>query len=276
MLFAAVYLVFYPPIYTSIDEASTFRMALALRHGWLTPHDADFFPSISPLGVHGRMYRFPIGFPAVLAFLSVFGWRALFLVNPLLHLTAAWCFGRILQATAISAKYAVLYLLYPCFVLFTRTLYSDAFGASLTTIALYLILCRRSPGRAGLCLGLALAARAASAPVAILLFLSLLLWDRRRGLLSFRRALSLRFLLGLSPFLIAVGLYNTYTMGSPFHSTYSVAQLSLHGLVTTGPLYAVSLLIFYPGLLLAPFAYRGVYWKTVLAAATLILLTAAA
>ena len=274
-LFAGIYLVFYPPIYTSIDEASTFRMALAMHHGWFIPHDPEFFPSISPIGIPGRMYRFPIGFPAVLSLASVFGWRAFFLVNPLLHLTAAWCFGRILQSNRISAKYAVLYLLYPCFILFTRTLYSDAFAASLTTTALYLILCRRSPGSAGLCLGLAFAARAASAPVAILLFLSLLLWDQRRGLLSWRRALSLRFLLGVTPFLVCVGAYNIYTMGSPFRSTYSIAQLSLHGLISTGPLYAVSMLIFYPGLLLAPFLYRGVYWKTVLAAATLILLTAA-
>ncbi len=275
--FAVIYAVFYPLLYTSIDEAATFRMAFVLRHGAVVPHDSGFFPSISPVGIHGRMYLFPIGFPAVLSLVSLAGWKAFFLVNPVLHLVAAWCFGRILQANRVSAKYAVLYLLYPCFVLFTRTLFSDAFAASLTTIGLYFLICRRSTLPAGLCLGVALAARVASAPVAVLMFVDLLADDwRRRGERPLLRGQSLFFLLGLVPFFAVNLLYNNYTMGSPLHSAYSADRLSLHGLLHIGPLYALSLLLIFPGMLAAPFFYRGPFRWSGLAAAVVVSLVAAA
>lgn len=273
-LFALIYLLFYPRLYTSIDEASTFRMAYVLRHGSIFTHDDGFFPSISPPGPHGRLYRFPIGFPALLAPLTFFGWRAFFLLNPALHLLATWLFARILRACRIPPAYAVLYLLYPAFVLFDRTLFSDGFAASLTTVALYFLLCRQRAFWAGLCLGLALTVRAASAPVAALVFLGLLVADLRGGRRPLRQSRALLFGLGALPFCIINGLYNWATLGSPFRSAYSAGQLSLHGLLTIGPLYALALLAVFPGMLLAPFFYRGAYWKIGLAATTVVLLLA--
>lgn len=275
LAFVAIYAVFYPLIYTSIDEASTFGMAYVLRHGSITPAP-DFFPSISPIGLHGRMYRFPIGFPTVLAALTGLGWRAFFLVNPILHLIATWCFSRILRANRISVRYAALYLLYPCFVLFDRTLLSDPFAASLTTIALYCLVKRRPIG-AGLCLGFALAARSVSSIVALLMIAGLFASDwRERDSTPIWRGQAVRFAVGAAPFWCAILCYNWYTMGGIFKSPYSAGQLSPHGLAAAGPLYVLSLLVMLPGMLLAPFLYRGQFWRTGLAATVTATLVAAA
>lgn len=273
--FAALYAIFYPLIYTSIDEASTFSMAYVMSHGSILP-SSDFFPSISPIGLHGRMYRFPIGFPAVLAALTGLGWRTFFLVNPILHLAATWCFSRILLANRIPARYAALYLLYPGFALFDRTLLSDPFAASLTTIALYFLVKNRSTG-AGVCLGIALAARSVSSIVAVLVIAGLIIADwRGRDTVPLWRGKAIRFAAGLAPFWCATLLYNWYTLGEIFKTAYSTDDLSLHGLAAAGPLYAFSLLLIFPGMLLAPLFYRGAFWRTALIAAASATLIASA
>ena len=273
--FALIYALFYPPLYTSIDEASNFSMAYVLRRGTIYP-GAGFFPSLSPIGPYGLVYRFPVGFASVLALVSLAGWQAFFLVNPLLHVAAAWCFARILQAMRLNPKFAALYLLYPGFVLFSRTLFADTFAASLTTIALFLLLRRRWTVGAGLCLGLALTARSASAVVAVLLWSALMASDwARRTQVPLWKGRALRFGLGLLPFVILNLTYNFYTMGSPFKSTYNPGDLTGHGLLHSGRLYVLSLLLLYPGMLLAPFFYRGSFWRQGLAATTLTVLLAA-
>ena len=280
--YALLILAFYPPIYTSIDEASAFSMAYVLRHGTIYPghvaafHAAEFFPELSPTGPYGRVYRFPIGFPLLLAGLSWTGWRTFFLVNPLLHLVATWCFARILSSCRIPPRYGVLYLLLPSFVLFTRTLFSDAFAASLTTIGLYFLVCRRAPLQAGLCLGLALTARSASVFVTLILLGSALASDWRRGDAPLWRGQAARMALGLAPFVLLNLLYNFYALGSPLASAYNAQALSWQGLKQSGGIYALSLLVVYPGLLLAPWLYRGPLWREGLAATTLVFLVAAA
>ncbi len=281
-VFLLLLVVFYPTMYTSIDEASVFSMAYVLRHGTIFPGDtpvfraAEFYPSLSPVGVHGHVYRFPVGFPLLLSVLSFVGWRAFFLVNPLLHLIAAACFAGILRAGRIPPRYAVLYLLFPCFTLFTRTLFSDAFAASLTTIALYGLLCRRRPFFAGLCLGLALLSRSASLVVAVALLVALLWSDwNLRAQRPVWKGQAVRMLGGLLPFLAANGAYNFYAFGSPFRSAYSSGDLSWHGLAQSGPSYALALLLIYPGMLLAPLFYRGAFWREGLAATTLVTFLAA-
>ena len=98
----------------------------------------------------------------------------------------------------------------------------------------------------------------------------------RAGRGALRQSRALPFALGALPFCAATGLYNWATMGSAFRSAYSASQLSLHGLVAIGPMYALALMTLLPGMLLAPFLYRGAYWKVGLASTTLVVLLAAA
>lgn len=270
-LYAILYAVFYPHLYTSIDEAMSFRMAYILRHGTIYPLRAGYDGALGPIGPHGPIFRFPVGFPAVLALVSFAGSWAFFLVNPVLHILATWLFAKLLHSLNLPVKLAILYLLYPGFVLYDRTLFSDGFAASLTTVALYFLRCKsgRVTAGAGACLGLALMARSLSLIVALVVSLALLLSDwRSRKDIAVWRGRALPFLVGLLPFLILNGFYNAFTSGSPFKSTYNVGDLSLTNFVKFGPLYALSLLLIFPGMLLAPFVYRGRFWREGLVATT--------
>lgn len=275
-IYGALMLVLLPFLYTSEDELANFGMAYVLRHGTIYPAQAGYHLAMSPLGPHGLVYRFPIGYPLALALASFLGWRAFFLVNPLLHLLATGFFAKLLRAQGISEKYAVLYLFYPGFMLYNRTLFSDPFAASLTTLALYALLRRQTAIWAGVCLGLALAARSVSLLVALLLLAGALWgdWRQQAERPGWWNGRALRCLLGMLPFLALNSVYNFYAMGSPFKSAYSAGQLSLSNLPKLGPLYASSLLVIYPLMLLAPLFYRGRFWREGLAATTAVFLVA--
>lgn len=263
-LYAALYAAFYPPLYTSLDESANYGMAYVLRHGTIYPGHAGYDLAMSPVGPFGPVFRFPIGFPAVLTLFSFVGSWAFFLVNPVLHIFATWLFAKVLRSLKLPVKLVIFYLLYPSFVLYTRTLFSDAFAASLTTIALYFLLRKRGRGAlfAGACLGLALTARSTSLVVALVIGLALLLSDwRSRKEVVVWKGQAIRFLAGLLPFLILNGVYNAFTTGSPFRSTYSAGDLSVSNFLKLGPLYALSLLLIFPGMLLAPLLYRGQFWR---------------
>lgn len=264
-------------MYASVDEATNLGMAYALRLGTIHATLVGFDLSMSPVGPYGPVFRFPIGLPAVLACVSWLDPWALFLVSPVLHATATWLFADVLRANRVPAKYAVLYLLYPGFVLYDRTLFSDGFAASLTTIALSLLLRARGAPTliAGACLGLALLSRSTSQVITLVVGLGLLAsaWCSRETGPVWKSRFAW-FLVGLLPFLIVAGCYNAATMGSPFKSTYDLGALSVTNLGKLGPLYALSLLLIYPGMLLAPPAYRGAFWREGLVATTAVLLIA--
>ncbi len=277
IIYAVTYIAFFPPIYSSLDESANFGMAYVLRHGTVFPALAGYDLAMSPIGPHGPIYRFPIGFPALLSILSFLGWHTFFLVNPLFHLVATWLFARILQTLKMPVGLALLYLFYPGFVLYERTLFSDPFAASLTTAAIYFLICGKPrPSIAGLCLGMALLARSTSLLVAGVFFAGLLLSDwRSRSQTPFWRGQAIPFGLGLLPFLCINSVYNYATTGHFSHGTYDAGMLSASNLVKLGPLYGSSLLLIFPGMLLAPLVYRGRFWGECLAATFAVTLVAA-
>ena len=278
-VYALVYLLFFPRMYTSLDEAANFGMAYVLRHGTVFPAQVGYDLPMSPIGPHGPVCRFPIGFPAILALASFAGQWALFLVNPALHLVATWLFAKVLRAAGIPAGYAALYLLYPGFVLYERTLFSDPFAASLVTISLYCFLRPRGLVWAGACLGLALTARSTGLVITVIFAAALLIseWYAHRGV-AWKEGLwkgrMPLFLLGLLPFVAVNAVYNFFTTGSALHSTYSGDMLTLSNLAQLGPLYATSLLLIFPGMLLAPLFYRVRFWRAGLVATSTVFLIA--
>ena len=278
-LYMALYAGFYPQMYTSLDESANFGMAYVLRHGTIYPNHAGYTLALSPLGPHGLVYRFPIGFPVVLALLSFASWHTFFLINPILHLVATGLFAKLLQSQKIAIGWAILYLLYPGFVLYDRTLFSDPFAASLTTMAVYFLLGGRPrPAPAGLCMGLALLARSTSLVVTLILAASLVVSGLADAPGQYRSGSGspLMFGLGLLPFIVINGVYNEYAMGRLFRSAYSVCY-AVHRphFVKFGPLYAASLLLLFPGMLLAPLFYRGrCRWQCLAATSTVVLIAA--
>ena len=273
--YAVIYAVTFPHMYTSLDESDNFGMAYVLRQGTIHPSTAHTSLSMDVPGAHGSVYRFPIGFPLILAGMSYLGSQALFLVNPIMHLLATWFFARTLKLLECPVWLAAIYLFYPGFVLYQRTLFSDGFAASLTAIALYNLLSGRMTA-AGVMMGLSVMSRSTSAVIAVLLAAGLAIESRKRGDTPLTMVTAAaKFCLGLLPFFIATGVYNELTMGSPLKSTYSGSLFAWHAFKTFAPFYIASLALVPPGMFFAPLAYRGPYRQTLIAICGVVFLIAA-
>lgn len=275
LAYIIVYIVTFPKMYTSLDESDNFGMAYVLRHGTIYPSAAHCTLSMDVNGPHGTVYRFPIGYPLVLALMSFIGPRALFVVNPAMHLVATVFFTKSLRFLKLPIWLAAVYLFFPDFVLYQRTLFSDGFAASLTTIGFYYILRGRFTP-AGIFFGLGLMARSTSEVIALILAAGLLI----EGFPAGRRAKSpwastAAFVLGLLPFVFATGVYNYLTMGSPLKTTYSGPLFAWSSFKAFAPYYAASLALVLPGMIVAPLMYRGPYRRTLIVICTAIFLIAA-
>ena len=129
-LYILLMIVTFPRMYTSLDESANFGMVYVLRAGTLLPTHAGYNLPMSPMGPHGPVYRFPIGYPLFQLPLSTMGPWAMFLMNPALHLIATICFAAILKRRDIQPNFAIFYLFFPSLILYNRSLFSDSFGAT--------------------------------------------------------------------------------------------------------------------------------------------------
>src|SRR3989338_3473799 len=128
-IFIVLFVYFYPPIYTIQDEADYFDFAYRLKEGTiyfepLTSHKIIF---------NGTNYvnMYPPGMAVLLLPFTFIHWKAIFLLNPLLHLIAFVFFYKTLKLLEINEKLSLLYLFFPPFVLYARTLVADAACASI-------------------------------------------------------------------------------------------------------------------------------------------------
>src|SRR3712207_3442072 len=65
--YSLLYLFFWPPMYTTMDESSYLNMAYVLRQGTVYP-DVAGVPTLNAFPVDGHMVvKYPLGMPALLA-----------------------------------------------------------------------------------------------------------------------------------------------------------------------------------------------------------------
>lgn len=271
------YLLFYPHLYTSLDESANYGMAYVLRHGTIYPARAGFDLAMSENGPYGPIYRFPIGFPIVLAIASFLGAKAIYFINPLFHVLAALAFWRLLRLLKLPYLLTAFYLFFPAFSLYSRTIFSDPFAASLITIAIYFI--AAGGGKrdllAGLCLGLAALSRSTATIIAVIFLVYLFAEDyRNRYNAPLWRGQAVYLLAGIMPFAVLGAFYNHFATGGMLKSTYSASEFSFANFIKFGPQYAISLLVLYPGMLFVPFIYRGRFWPVAIAGTTLVFIMA--
>jgi len=128
---------------------------------------------------------------------------------------------------------------------------------------------------AGLCLGFAALSRSTMVIVAAMFWIYVLAEEiRSKPKLAIWQWRTASLSLGLLPFAVAGLIYNYFTTGNMLKSTYSAMDLTLANFITFGPMYATSLIALYPGMLIAPFVYRGRFWPVVLCATTAVFLVA--
>jgi hypothetical protein len=261
--FTGVQLAAWPTAISVQDEASYLAGAYVLRQATVFG-DVAHIPlpwSVQHAGHAAPLY--PPGQSALLAPFTVGGWQLAFAANLVAHLLGFLLFAILLDRLRIRRVWALLYLFFPPLVLYSRTLMSDVPSTALT-VAVLLAWLRGPRGRAlaGVLLGACLFLRYANLLTFVLLALAAGLGDfvaLRDGVHpGWRRSRLVPLIIGFLP---PCGLFLAYNLSVYGHiTTPGYASAGLFGLRhVPGHLavYATTLMVIYPFMLLAPLAYRG-------------------
>ncbi len=261
LIYAGLFIFFYPPVYTIMDEASYFDFAYNLKQGKIiyeNPMQAHFVMDMGK----GYVNQYPIGLSLLLLPLTFISWKALFLLNPILHILAFVFFYKLLKRYNINTNLSILYLFYPGFVLYSRTLVSDMASASIFIIGLYFYLRNSKRGLfiSGFILGYLCLIKYSNVIIAGVLFLILLYSSIKSKNLKF-----FYLLYGLLPFAIFIMWYNLTYYGGIFTTPYQFigTKFELKHIIKNLPVYIASLAIIYPLMVISPFIgkkYKPLRW----------------
>ncbi|MEK6820995.1 MAG: hypothetical protein AABY11_01175, partial [archaeon] len=217
ILFALIFIAFFPPFYASIDEHEYVKNAhLVASSGSLeTPNNTQYCWS-KPLENGNYISGYPIGKSiSLIPFLPLpFEW--VFLSGLLIHLINFFILASIFKKMGLPSTYAFLYLIFPAFVWESRTLYSELLVATffLGAYRAWLSPGNRGAAVAGALLGAALFVRYDAGLALASLSLYSFFWERKR---------ILSLLAGAA---IPVGLllaFNNFTHGGFFNTGYGSA-----------------------------------------------------
>ncbi|MBI4052647.1 MAG: hypothetical protein HY394_01255 [Candidatus Diapherotrites archaeon] len=274
IVFIALYLFFYPPFFTSIDESQFVKQAWLFLHGKIGEQD--------PLQAFDLFWNgsfFVPRYPPLAAFLLVpflfFGWQFSFLLNLLMHLAGFSVFYLLLKRLRINPAFAVLYLFFPASALFSRFAVSEPLSSLLVLLAAYFYLSDEGQGigskghfLAGAFFGLSLLARYTNV-LAFAPFLLFAFFDSREKLA--------RLVVGALPFIALLLLFNNAAFGGFLETGYSITGERLKfefGTVFAAKLfsYVLVLLAVFPAMLAVVFVERTrLFHETVLASALFLL-----
>ena len=272
--------VLWPSAVTIQDETIHLTTAVLLTRATIFADEAgvSLFAGVAA-GGH-LVPQYPPGLAALMSPLVEVHWRLAYVVPLTAHLLGGVLFAVLLRRVGVRPVWALLYLLHPALLLFSRTLMTDGPSATVTVGVLLLLLRGRHGALpAGALLGASLFLRYANVLTFGCLLLALAardLWELRGGRRSLRElatSSSPRLLLGFAgPAAVFVG-YNLAVYGALTPPSYGdVAQFAASYVPANLPGYAVGLLVLYPLMLLAPLAYRCPLRLEVLAVSYCVLL----
>lgn len=249
LAFSAVYLLFFPPMYTAIDEHEYAKNAVLLSRGKLfDANPLDYCGGTFQNGSYRSTY--PLGKSLFLIpFLSL-GLEGLFLAGLLVHLLNFGIFAMILKRLKTDPRLAILYLFFPAFTWSSRTLYPEllVLTGALAGLFFYLGSTKKDWLLCGLFFGLATAVRydaaflfAGFAVVSLFRNHPRLVWT----------------LLGAGLVGILILAANTALYGGPLNTPYGYDAIHFvanqnPAVLSNLPLLALILLLAYPLMLVAP------------------------
>src|SRR3989344_2218694 len=185
LVFSAIFLVFFPHFYTSIDEHTFLKNALLLRGGSIGEHDPELACRSTLYNENGFIGGQFIGRSLFLIPFTFFGFDAVMLSGLAIHIMNALLFYLILRRLGIDARFTVLYLFFPAMLWESRTLYSEllVLTAFLAAFYFYTGKSRLENAAGGLFFGLASVVRY-DAMVGFAAFAAPLVFQDRKKLLE--------------------------------------------------------------------------------------------
>ncbi len=256
LIFALVFLAFFPGIYASIDEHTFLKNALLLRSGSLAEPDPELACRSNTINQNGYFGTQFIGKSFFLIPFTFLGLSGVMLSGLIIHIINTAIICLILSQLKIDARFSILYIFFPAFLWEARTLYSELLVLTCFLAAFYFYTRNTTHDNivSGAMFCLAALVRYDAAAGFVAFCLPLVLSDRKK--LS-------ELLLGFIPIAILIGAFNSLAYSGPLNTGYgsgasiaaSLINLDIFPLV----IFAAMLLIIYPLMLAAPFLNRDKY-----------------
>lgn len=266
--FLVIYLVFFPPMYTAIDEHEYAKNAVLLSKGQLF--------DVNPLdycgGVfQGNAYRSTYYLGKSLFFIPFLplGLKGLFLAGLLIHLLNFGIVALILKRLQVDIRFSMLYLFFPAFSWSARTLYPEllVLTAALAGLFFYLGKTKKDWFLCGLMFGLASIVRYDAVFLFAGFAIASLFKNRSRFLWS---------VLGIGIVGIGILAANTVLYGGPLSTPYGYD--AVHFVANQNPavlsniaLLALILLMAYPLMLVSPLLHKKKFGLEIFLSAVIIL-----
>ena len=257
LLFAVAYFIFFPKIYSSIDEHEYAKNAVALVNGNLIADNLEYacgsklFSTgyVSPQYIGKSIFLIPF-LP-----LGIFGLMVFGLIN---HLINFFLVFKIMKKLNFNELFAVFYLFYPALTWVSRTLYIELLVATFLLAAFYFYL---DAGKklfiSGALFGMATLVRYDAALAFISFFGVALIRNRKNALM---------LLLGFLPLAAGILIMNQFLYGGLFEIGYGNAlnlltiskksDTNFMEIITNFVIYFIILLVAYPLMAVAPLAKR--------------------
>jgi hypothetical protein len=279
LLYAIVYVFFWPKTFSIMDESAYLNHAYALRQGHLYPDMVGLNTTMSYTVQNGAhiIPQYPLGWPLILSGFSFLGWNVLLGINLVFHLCSFFLLIRLLRYFSASPYWAILYLLHPTCVIFSRTIMSDIPTGTLLLLSLWLYLSRRFV-LLSFVMGIALFLRTANAlflPVFVLAYLIETFLPEKQSLQTSLQEIKSLKIDKIKPalwsvvkmvsfgivFFIAAYLYQKIIQEGGWAKYSQAAQVSLRFFPKQFLFYGLGLSLLYPGMLPSLFLYRGRHYR---------------
>ncbi|HUV39129.1 MAG TPA: hypothetical protein VMY39_05915 [Planctomycetota bacterium] len=259
--------VFYPKAPVSIDEVRYMSAAHHLLTGKAFDRwsEAWFWkPRLDGETFERMFYSLSPAYSGLLTPFVAVDWRSVFLLGTLAHLGAFGGVVHVMRRRGLHPAWAVLYLLHPTAVLYSRMAMAELPSTAL--VVLVLVLLDRERPRAflaGLVMGLTVLLKLSNVSVvavfAVGCFVMSFVTDGGASVLRrLRRPLWMG--LGMLPGIVALLWSNTYFFNSPLGNAYIGMEGGMFGWTFFSenfPFYAGALATVYPLMLVAPVFLRG-------------------
>jgi hypothetical protein len=283
-IYVFFFIYYYPQFFSIADEGSYLTQTYHLLKGEIIVTD-DFdsvtytparIPNLSaPVDDFFAQYAlgkyipgYPFGNSVLFLPFVPFGWKSIFLVGLMFHLLNFLLITNILKKYDLDRVYALLYLLYPGLVFYSRTIMSEVPTITFTLLGFYFILSgkKRSYLLAGLMLGISCLFRTTNALVIIGMGIPLMYSAIKKTFTEKFANEDVKkiflFGLGVLPSFILTLLFNWIAYGGFFNTRYLGGGTKIFGyFLTFASIQAylqpiIILLVSYPLLLLPVFLMK--------------------
>ena len=245
IIFVSTFLLTYPRMYSFLDEAGYMGMTYTLKEGTIYADQANLkFPQSFFNGKH-VVFKHPFGWPLFLIPFTPLNGELMFLGTFFYFVLGYIFFLKILKIFEVPDYYGFIYLFYPPFVIYSRTIMSDLPSGVFMLISFYFLL-KKKPFHffiAGFLTGISVSMRYPNIFFFLVFSISLLIKNKKGFML---------YLLGAFPWGVSIILYNYFSYNTFFgdlaHTGFFTRKVFLDYFFH----YLLSLFLIYPFLPFAP------------------------